>query len=194
MKKTVKYYCKLYIRYILFIPSRSTIIIRGKPMNHPAGFHIKWYIEGSLTCALTHEQWWRPGQALCPHWWYSFGTCCTSHWWGRTLLREQFQTLRKHSWSFLMSKCYAPFAYYFFFFWRKTLKVYRSQSSLNRWLELNTLFLFKDTFSWVLQSSNNFLKEACYLEAQLNATETRQALFSYIALHSRCLGNNLQRA
>ena len=57
MKKTVKYYCKLYIRYILFIPSRSTIIIRGKPMNHPAGFHIKWYIEGSLTCALTHERW-----------------------------------------------------------------------------------------------------------------------------------------
>lgn len=81
-----------------------------------------------------------------------------------------------------------------FFFCRKMLKVYRSQSSLNRWVELNTLFLFKDTFSWVLQSSNNFLKEACYLEAQLNATETRQALFSYIALHSRCLGNNLQRA
>ena len=109
MEKTVKYYCKPYIRCVLFIPPRLIIIIRAKPMNHPTGFHIKQCIEGSLTCALTRERWWRPGQALCPHWWYSFGTCCTSHWWGRTLLREQFQIQRKHSWSFLMSKCCAHF-------------------------------------------------------------------------------------
>lgn len=47
----------------------------------------------SLTCALTHERWWRPGQAPCPHWWYNFGTYYTFHWWEQTLLREQFQVL-----------------------------------------------------------------------------------------------------
>ena len=57
MKKTVKYYCKPYIRCVLFIPPRSIIIIRAKPMNHPTDFPIKWCMEGSLTCGLTRERW-----------------------------------------------------------------------------------------------------------------------------------------
>ena len=80
----VSHYSRIYTRFTLIT------LLRSMPMSHPTSFHMK-----SLTCALTRERWWRPGQAPCPHWWCNSGTYCTFRWWGRTLLNTSFKLVHR---------------------------------------------------------------------------------------------------